>query len=175
MPDDAGKNTDAKENEYLEPANKLLKREGSFKDVLSEGPSACTGSDDEPLSVNTEYEPPHWNTNQHDEESVDFESASSPMGSQDYNSDAAMEEAKVAAMEKDAEPDAATPDAEDAELNDAPRAEDAERAKQQRRDESVLGSQDEQYHSKRISEGCFEETRSVTRNGSESDRSIVDE
>ncbi len=150
MPDDAGKNTDAKENEYLEPANKLLKREGSFKDVLSEGPSACTGSEDEPVSVITEYETDHWNTNQHDEDSADYESANSPMGSQDYHSDAAMEEAKAAAMEKDAEPDAATPDAEDAELNDAPRAEDAERAKQQRRDESVLGSQDEQYHSRRI-------------------------
>jgi hypothetical protein len=61
-PNDAGKNTDAKENEYIEPANKLLKPLRSFKDVLSEGPSAAAGSDDEPSSVVTEYEAPHWNT-----------------------------------------------------------------------------------------------------------------
>ena len=149
-PKDAGKNTDAKENEYIVPANKFLEAVRCCKAMLSGEPSAAAGSDDEPSSVLTECEAEHWNTWEHDESSVDFESAKSPMGSEDYNSDAAMEEATAAAMEKDAKPDAATPDAEDAELNDAPRAEDAERAKQQRRDESVLGSQDEQYHSQRI-------------------------
>ena len=156
-PKDAGKNTDAKENEYIVPANKFLEAVRCCKAMLSGEPSAAAGSDDEPSSVVTEFDVPHWNTGEHDEENVDYESANSPISSEDCNTDAATEELTSAWTSATTSP-ASTPDAEDAELNDAHRAEDAERAKQQRRDESVLGSQDEQYHSKRIfMEGCFED------------------
>ncbi len=180
-PKNAGKNTDAKENEYIEPANKFLKAVRSCKDVVSGGPSAAAGSDDERSSVVTEFEVPHWNTVEHQEEDVDYEEANSPISSEDGDeptegggtTDAAMEEAMAyaesngatAAMgmsdaalgniiarhrSRGAHSDPPIP-APPTDANHAtPDAEDAERAKQQRRDEAVLRSQKEQQHPKRI-------------------------